>query len=140
MQETHGLYPTPITLSITDYEGRLAAARSQLDEEAWSAAWEEGKAMPLGRVVEYVLSGEEERDPPPMVASPGQQPPAVERGRKLTRREQEVALHVASGLSNRQIASELSLSERTVENHVRKILKKLRVSSRAQIAARVSRR
>ncbi len=140
IQETHGLYPAPITLSITDYEGRLAAARSQLDEEAWSAAWEEGKAMPLGRVVEYVLSGEEERDPPPMVASPGQQPPAVERGQALTRREQEVALHVASGLTNRQIASELSLSERTVENHVRKILKKLRVSSRAQIAARVSRR
>src|SRR5215210_4565662 len=53
MQEDYGVHLTPITLSITDYEGCLAATRSQLDEEAWSGAWEQGKAMPLEQVVEY---------------------------------------------------------------------------------------
>jgi DNA-binding NarL/FixJ family response regulator len=42
---------------------------------------------------------------------------------------------VARGLPNRRIASELHLSERTVENHVSKILRKLGLASRAEIAA-----
>lgn len=137
MEEAHGVYRAPVTLQITDYESRLASARSQLDdEEAWSGAWQEGKAMPLGRTIEYALS--EELDPPAMDAVTGQRPPADGRGQTLTPREQEVALHVARGLTNRRIASELSLSERTVENHVRNILKKLGFSSRTQIAARVA--
>jgi DNA-binding NarL/FixJ family response regulator len=42
---------------------------------------------------------------------------------------------VARGLSNRQVASELHLSERTVENHVSKILRKLKLASRTEIAS-----
>ncbi len=141
MQEAYGLHPAPITLSITNYEGRLAAVRSQLDEEAWSGAWEEGKAMPLGRAIEYALSdGEEEWEPPKLVPGPEQQPPADEPAERLSRREQDVAFLVGRGLSNRKIAKELSISERTVENHVRKILKKLGFSSRTQIAAWVAQR
>jgi predicted ATPase/DNA-binding SARP family transcriptional activator len=49
MEEAYGVHVTPIALSTTNYEGRLAAARSQLDEEAWVGAWAEGKAMPLER-------------------------------------------------------------------------------------------
>ena len=49
--------------------------------------------------------------------------------------EREVANLVARGLTNRQIAKELVLSERTVENHVRNILKKLKLSSRSEVAA-----
>jgi DNA-binding NarL/FixJ family response regulator len=41
---------------------------------------------------------------------------------------------VARGLANHQIASELYLSERTIETHVSKILRKLGLASRAQIA------
>ena len=52
----------------------------------------------------------------------------------LTAREREVATLVARGLSNRQKAQELSISERTAGNHVVKILKKLGLRSRAQIA------
>jgi DNA-binding NarL/FixJ family response regulator len=44
------------------------------------------------------------------------------------------------GLTNDQIACEPSISEGTVENHVRKILKKLGFSSGARIAARVAHR
>jgi DNA-binding CsgD family transcriptional regulator/tetratricopeptide (TPR) repeat protein len=53
----------------------------------------------------------------------------------LSRREQEVAALVARGLSNREIARTLYLSERTAENHVQHILTKLGFGSRAQIAA-----
>ena len=53
----------------------------------------------------------------------------------LTPRERQVAALVAQGKSNREIAEELVLSERTVENHVGNILSKLGFGSRAQIAA-----
>jgi DNA-binding NarL/FixJ family response regulator len=53
----------------------------------------------------------------------------------LTRREQEIALLVAEGLTNRQIAAVAHITERTAENHVQHILNKLGFSSRAQIAA-----
>ncbi|MBA3955160.1 MAG: LuxR family transcriptional regulator, partial [Acidimicrobiia bacterium] len=53
----------------------------------------------------------------------------------LSARESEVAALVAEGLSNRQIAARLYLSERTAQNHVQHILTKLGFSSRAQIAS-----
>lgn len=53
----------------------------------------------------------------------------------LSRREDEVAALVADGLSNRQIATRLHLSERTAENHVAHILTKLGFDSRARIAS-----
>jgi DNA-binding NarL/FixJ family response regulator len=52
----------------------------------------------------------------------------------LSRREHQVAQLVARGLTNRQIAEELFLSERTVENHVQHILAKLGLRNRTQIA------
>ncbi len=53
----------------------------------------------------------------------------------LSRREEEVAALVANGLTNREIATQLYLSERTVESHVSSALRKLDVSSRAALAA-----
>lgn len=53
----------------------------------------------------------------------------------ITRREREVAALVARGLSNRQIAAVLTITERTAENHVEHILTKLGFRSRAQVAA-----
>jgi DNA-binding NarL/FixJ family response regulator len=47
---------------------------------------------------------------------------------------------VARGLTNRQIASELSVSRNTANNHVARILRKLGLRSRAQIAAWVTER
>ena len=52
-----------------------------------------------------------------------------------TRREREIAALVADGLSNREIAERLVLSERTVEGHVANLFNKLSVSSRTQVAA-----
>jgi DNA-binding CsgD family transcriptional regulator len=61
--------------------------------------------------------------------SRGQRPSA------LTSREIEVATLVAGGLTNRQIAERLVISERTAQNHVQHILTKLGFTSRSQIAA-----
>jgi NarL family two-component system response regulator LiaR len=55
--------------------------------------------------------------------------------RTLTRREEDVLKLVAKGLSNRDIAQTLVISERTVNKHVGALLAKLKVASRAQIAS-----
>src|SRR5207248_2692822 len=61
--------------------------------------------------------------------------PAVDGASPLTGRETEVLRLVASGLSNREIASSLVLSEHTVHRHVANILRKLAQSSRAAATA-----
>jgi DNA-binding CsgD family transcriptional regulator len=58
----------------------------------------------------------------------------------LSRREQAIAGLVARGLTNRQIAAEAHIAERTAENHVQHILTKLGFSTRSQIATWVTAR
>lgn len=58
----------------------------------------------------------------------------------LTPREREVAQLVARGLTNREIAARLYLSERTAQNHVQHILTKLDLSNRSQIAVWITNR
>jgi DNA-binding NarL/FixJ family response regulator len=55
---------------------------------------------------------------------------------RLTGREREVLRLLATGLKDREIAEELSISVRTVESHVAQILHRLHVRSRAQAAMR----
>jgi predicted ATPase/DNA-binding CsgD family transcriptional regulator len=66
-------------------------------------------------------------------AAPAEKPPGP-----LSARQSEIARLVAAGLTNKQIASRLLVSERTVDSHVRAILTKLGGSSRAQIATWVT--
>ncbi len=84
--------------------------------------------------------------------SPGVTAQVLERFAELTRREQqreddllsnrekEVLVLVARGMTNREIASELILSENTVRNHLSHILDKLDLSRRSQAAAYAARR
>ncbi|MEV7646732.1 LuxR C-terminal-related transcriptional regulator [Arthrobacter sp. NPDC089319] len=58
----------------------------------------------------------------------------------LTKREQEIALLIAKGLSNRAIGDSLVISPRTVGGHVESILAKLGFTSRTQVASWVASR
>lgn len=52
----------------------------------------------------------------------------------LTNRELEVLVQVANGMFNKEIATNLNISERTVKNHISNIFKKIDVSDRTQAA------
>ncbi len=65
-------------------------------------------------------------------------PGAFERGR-LTAREQQVAELAVEGMSNREIGTKLSLSDRTVEHHLGAVFAKLGVRSRGELAAQRAR-
>ena len=93
--------------------------------------------MSFEEAVEYALSAEELS---PAVPPAPEWPSTGERQPSLTRREKEVAALIAQGLTNRQIASELALSEHTVHRHVAGILKKLDLHSREQVASRLAER
>jgi predicted ATPase/DNA-binding CsgD family transcriptional regulator len=114
-------------------EPYLTAARSRMDQASWESAFAAGQAMVFEEAAEYALSKEADPDRPTFPAS--EAPSDGQLPVTLTSREQEVAVLVAQGLSNRQIASYLTLSEHTIATHIRNILKKLGLHSRTQIAA-----
>jgi DNA-binding NarL/FixJ family response regulator len=62
-------------------------------------------------------------------ALPGKQPSLFD---DLTPRELEVLKLIAEGLSNKEIAEELIISEKTVKNHINNIFSKLHVNDRSQ--------
>jgi DNA-binding NarL/FixJ family response regulator len=96
--------------------GREGAARAELEQARAQLA-------ALG-------ASSEERRATSMLSSR-----AANRHSVLTARESEVLQLVAEGLSNKQIAARLTLSEHTIHRHVANILVKLRLSSRAAAAA-----
>jgi two-component system, NarL family, response regulator LiaR len=65
--------------------------------------------------------------------------PAEEAPERLTRREHEVLRLIARGESNKRIARELGISEKTVKTHVGHVLGKLGVTDRTQAALRAVR-
>jgi two-component system response regulator DevR len=67
------------------------------------------------------------------------QPPGDRVHSLLSPREREVLALIAQGMTNRQIAEQLVISEHTARNHVASILDKLGLSSRAAAAAMAAR-
>lgn len=67
------------------------------------------------------------------ISSSGTARPPTSSG--LTLRQQRVMRLVASGLTNKEVASELCLSELTVKNHMSRIMKQLNVANRSEAAA-----
>jgi DNA-binding NarL/FixJ family response regulator len=100
--------------------GAQAISRAELGLKKTEEAWKQGLAMTLDQGVEYAL---EESPGTSLEPNP------------LSRREIEVTRLVAAGMTNREIARKLFLSERTVEGHLDRIRNKLSVRSRAEIAA-----
>ena len=112
----------------------LATARSSLGEIAWRTTLVEGRAMTPEQAIEHSLDIAGSLLPPPATHHTGENTTA------LTPREEEVAVLVSRGLTNRQIASELSISEHTVATHITKILKRLGLNSRSRLSAWVAER
>jgi predicted ATPase/DNA-binding CsgD family transcriptional regulator len=111
------------------YERVEARVRSALGEAAFEAAKEEGRAMPFERAVEYALEEPATPDEGEVPAAPA----------GLTRRELEVLRLLARGMSNREVAANLHLSEHTVHRHASNVYGKLGVSSRAAAVAEAAR-
>ena len=136
VREAIGATLSPVELGV--YGHYIDAARMRLEEAAWEEAWEEGKAMRVEEAVEYALAESEERRrgrTPRRSPTPNEPPTSGRPEDVLTRRELEVAALAGGGLTNRQIAEELSISEHTAATHLRRILKKLGFRSRAQLCA-----
>jgi predicted ATPase/DNA-binding CsgD family transcriptional regulator/DNA-binding XRE family transcriptional regulator len=111
-----------------EYRLNLAALRARLGHEAFDAAYEQGRAMPLDEAFETASQ---------LGSPPADQTlaPAATDARKpypngLTRREVDVLRLVAAGLTNAQIAERLVISLSTVEAHLYRIFNKLGVSTR----------
>ena len=101
--------------------------RESLGSVGFSTSYSVGTSMQAATAIAYALD-----EQPGHNAAPDVGPD------RLTRREQQVAELVATGLSNQDIASKLVLSRRTVEGHVEHALTKLGFRSRTQLAVWVS--
>jgi len=108
-----------------------ASVRADLGAAAFEAAWAEGQAMPPRQALEYALATDE---PSATETTPREDAAGSRSPDPLTPREREVAVLVARGLTNRQIAEALVISERTADTHVGNILGKLGLATRAQVA------
>ncbi len=111
------------------HEESMAQARQSLGDEAFEAAFRRGNELTLDQALEYALG----QKPRKAGATPPGPPP---RGTHtvLSRRERQVAELVARGLSNKDIAAQLVIAQRTAEGHVQRILTKLGFTSRTQLA------
>ncbi len=101
-------------------EESLLRSRSRLGARKSEEAWGQGLAMSLNQAIDYALGDRE----PEQVVDPG----------PLSRRQREVAMLVAAGLTNREIAERLFIAERSAEGHVERIRNRLGVRSRTEVA------
>lgn len=122
----------PFWFDQSDHDRRAASTRAGLGKAAFGAAWSEGRTMTLEQALEYALHSTHATPPKAKEKGTVKKETAVD---LLTAREREVAALVALGLTNRDIAARLVVTERTAETHVQNILNKLGFTSRAQIAA-----
>ena len=109
-------------------EGDEATVRAALGEDAFDRAIADGRSLTAEDAMAYASRGRGERRRP----STG--------WASLTPAERPVAALVARGLTNPQIGEQLFISRRTVQTHLAHIFAKLGVSTRAELAAEVTRR
>jgi DNA-binding CsgD family transcriptional regulator len=102
-------------------------ARADLGTAGFQRWWAMGESMSVAELLDYVFDdGSAGTDPARRLAGQDWD--------SLSPREREVAELVVEGLTNKEVAARLVLSTRTVEGHVERILHKLNIGRRAQIA------
>jgi predicted ATPase/DNA-binding CsgD family transcriptional regulator len=109
------------------------ALRQALGDEQFERAFAEGASYSFDQAVTLALGEDEAPEAAAAPATPSKVAPGG-----LTRREREIAGLLAEGLSNKEIAARLVISQRTAETHVDHILGKLGMTSRAQVASWVA--
>jgi predicted ATPase/serine/threonine protein kinase/DNA-binding CsgD family transcriptional regulator len=120
MRESIGLLLSSVERII--YEQAVATLRAQLGEKGFVSAWAEGQAM----TPEQVLAAQGSVTIPTLPTKP-----VTTSLNGLTAHEVEVLRLLAQGLTNAQIAEQLIISPRTVNNHLTSIYSKIQVSSRS---------
>jgi non-specific serine/threonine protein kinase len=98
--------------------------RKALGDAAFAAAVRRGMQFTIDDIMSYALGQNVKPTPNADTSEPHV---------RLTRREAQVAELVAQGMSNKQIATKLVISQRTAEGHIQQIMQKLGFTSRAQI-------
>jgi predicted ATPase/DNA-binding CsgD family transcriptional regulator len=116
------------------HDQAVRAARQALGDDAYGTLFDEGAQFTLDEAIRYGLG---EQPPRPPAATPGAAGAGLA---PLTPREQEIAELVTQGLTNKQIAARLVISQRTAEGHVENILTKLGFTNRAQISRWITER
>ncbi|MBV9173555.1 MAG: response regulator transcription factor, partial [Chloroflexi bacterium] len=107
---------TSATLQAARERG-LASIRAQLGQREFATVWAHGRTLSFEQAVALARGADASENAPGGLSS----------------REREVAQLVARGLSNREIADALVLTERTVESHLTHIFGKLGLRSRSQL-------
>jgi predicted ATPase/class 3 adenylate cyclase/DNA-binding CsgD family transcriptional regulator len=110
-----------------DHDLRLAAVRDRLGESDFQASWDEGAGLSIEESIAYARRGRGERKRP----SKG--------WGSLTPTELDVVGLACEGLGNKDIATRLFVSPRTVQAHLSHVYAKLGVSSRVQLVKEASR-
>ena len=105
-----------------DYQAGVNDLRTAMGAKDFDAAWTEGAALSTDEAIAYAQRGRGERKRP----SSG--------WAALTPSEQDVVRLVSEGLANKDVATRLFISPRTVETHLTHVYAKLGLSSRVQLA------
>jgi predicted ATPase/class 3 adenylate cyclase/DNA-binding NarL/FixJ family response regulator len=109
------------------YQDSMAAVRDALGEQDFDGAWAEGAALSTDAAIAYAQRGRGERKRPT-------------RGwASLTPTERDVVRLVSEGLGNKDIATRLFVSPRTVQTHLTHVYTKLGLTSRVQLAQEAGR-
>ncbi|MBN2445399.1 MAG: LuxR family transcriptional regulator, partial [Phycisphaerae bacterium] len=110
-----------------EYDASVVMLREALDEKDFDAAWAGGAALTTDEAIGYAQRGRGERKRP----SSG--------WASLTPTELDVVRLLSEGLANKEIATRLFVSPRTVQTHLTHVYTKLGLSSRVQLAQEAAR-
>lgn len=109
------------------YDRLIADVRMGMSDEDFDAAWGEGAAMTRDEAIAYAMRGRGDRKRPDIGWD------------SLTPAEIDVVKLVAEGLTNKDVATRLFVSPRTVQSHLAHVFTKLGVTTRTQLAQEVAR-
>jgi predicted ATPase/class 3 adenylate cyclase/DNA-binding CsgD family transcriptional regulator len=111
----------------SDCESLLAQLRNAMGDEDFDCAWAEGAALSIDEAIAYARRGRGERKRPATGWA------------SLTPTELDVVRLVGEGLANKDIATRLFISPRTVQTHLTHVYTKMDVTSRVQLAQEAAR-